>query len=243
MGPTSRTRRSSSTGSASSRGEPGAASTSSSRMPSCSWPSPSSRAEQSIPSDGSPRIFRRSSVIPPGRVTPIRAKGYFLPARTFGAPHTTLRRVSVPSFTRQRRRRSALGCGRTDSTRPMTTCVEPRMQRLDRVHRNAQHGQPAGEVGGVEPPPKECLEPTTGDVHRLTGGRADGRTATGRRADGPTDRSFPIDAVSEQRGHSTAASSFFGPSAVGPSDRRSAWAHFRTAPGTAYPPRTTAGCR
>ena len=39
-------------------------------MPSCSCPSASSRAEQSMPSEIAPRIFRFWSLRPPGSVTP-----------------------------------------------------------------------------------------------------------------------------------------------------------------------------
>ena len=80
---------------------PGVAAVVSSRIPSCSWPSPSSRAEQSIPRDVSPRIVRSSIVSPPGSVAPTRAKGYLRPAVTFGAPHTTLCRSAAPSLTVQ----------------------------------------------------------------------------------------------------------------------------------------------
>src|SRR5690242_2379770 len=107
-------------------GVPGAASTSSAMIPSPSWPSPSSLAEQSIPCESSPRIFRSSSVIPPGRVTPTRAKGYFFPAVTFGAPQTTCFLVPLPSSTVVIFRRSALGWGCTSSTRPITTASSSR---------------------------------------------------------------------------------------------------------------------
>ena len=75
FGVTSMSNRVSATGSTSRRGVPGAASVASSRIPSLSSPSPSSFAEQSIPSEYSPRILRRSSVTPLGSVTPTAAKG------------------------------------------------------------------------------------------------------------------------------------------------------------------------
>ncbi len=125
FGVTSTTSRSSSTGMTSRKRVPGAAVVSSSRMPSCSWPSPSSRAEQSIPSEGSPRIFRFSILRSPGSTAPTGAKGYFFPAATLGAPHTTWRSSPLPSLTRQRLRRSALGWGSACSTSPITTSPRP----------------------------------------------------------------------------------------------------------------------
>ena len=68
-----------------------------------------------MPADASPRSLARSIFIgapplPCGTVLPTRANGYFFPAVTLGAPQTTWSRSAVPSFTRQTRRRSALGC-------------------------------------------------------------------------------------------------------------------------------------
>ncbi len=99
FGVTSITIRVSPTGIALKNGVPGAASVSSSRMPTCSSESPSSRAEQSMPFEIAPRIFRFSSLSPPGSVLPAGANGYFLPAVTFGAPHTTSSSSPVPAST------------------------------------------------------------------------------------------------------------------------------------------------
>ena len=39
------------------------------------------------------------------------------------------------------------------------------VERFDGVHRRAQHGEPSGDVGGIELPAEEGLEPAQGDVH------------------------------------------------------------------------------
>ena len=91
-----------------------------SRIPEWSVPRPSSRGEQSIPSENSPRIFAFLSLKSPGSVAPTGAKGYHAPAFTFGAPHTTWT-TPAPASTVHRERRSALGCGPAVTTRPTTT--------------------------------------------------------------------------------------------------------------------------
>ena len=109
FGKTSRSRRVSASDNTSSNGVPGAASVSSVMMPSCSCPRPSSRGEQSIPLDVSPRIFRCSILRPPGMTVPVRANGYLCPATTFGAPHTTSSSVPLPSSTLVTHKRSEFG--------------------------------------------------------------------------------------------------------------------------------------
>ena len=88
---------------------PGAASVSSVMMPSCSWPSPNSRGEHSMPFEVSPRIFRFSIRRPSGISVPERANGYLCPATTFGAPHTTSSSVPLPSSTLVTHRWSEFG--------------------------------------------------------------------------------------------------------------------------------------
>jgi hypothetical protein len=43
--------------------------------------------------------------------------------------------------------------------------VQATVERLDRVHRRAQHGQAFGHVFHIERPPQEIFQPTQGDVH------------------------------------------------------------------------------
>ncbi len=74
-----------------------------------------------MPSDTSPRIFERLILTPPGSSAPIMASGYFAPARTFGAPHTTASGVPVPASTMHSESLSASGWRRTSVTRPTTT--------------------------------------------------------------------------------------------------------------------------
>ena len=98
-------------------GRPTGASGASSMIPVWSSPSISSRAEQSMPALSTPRILARFRTWPvPGMTTPGAANTPFMPRWTFGAPQTTSA-TSLPVSTRQRLRRSALGCGRTSVTR------------------------------------------------------------------------------------------------------------------------------
>ena len=89
-------------------------------MPSWSSESSSSRAEHSMPWLSSPRIFAFLIVTPPGSVAPTVASGTIMPARTFGAPHTT-RSSPAPPSTRHSDSLSAFGCFCTSSTRATTT--------------------------------------------------------------------------------------------------------------------------
>jgi hypothetical protein len=57
--------------------------------PAASSESPSSRAEQSMPKDSTPRSFALRISMPPGSLAPMVASGAFIPARAFGAPQTT----------------------------------------------------------------------------------------------------------------------------------------------------------
>ncbi len=79
-------------------------------MPAWSSPSPSSRAEQSIPCDSTPRMADFLISIPlVGMIVPTLASATLMPARAFGAPQTT---CSSPcaAFTLQTRSLSACGC-------------------------------------------------------------------------------------------------------------------------------------
>ena len=73
---------------------PSTVSSGSVRIPLWSSPRPSSRAEHSIPSDTSPRIFRRSIAKSPGSIAPTGANGTTMPGLMLGAPHTTRRSPS-----------------------------------------------------------------------------------------------------------------------------------------------------
>ena len=94
------------------RGEPGRT-----QIPSASSESPSSRSEQIMPSDPTPRILLFRSFVPSGRRAPICATATDCPPATFEAPHT-IDSFADPTSTEQRRRRSAFGWGDTSSTRP-----------------------------------------------------------------------------------------------------------------------------
>ena len=90
---------------------PMGASAASSMMPSCSSEIIISRSEQSMPFESWPRMlpaFSSSSI--PGTQAPTGAKTPFMPARAFGAPHTTCTGSPLPVLTMQTRSLSASGC-------------------------------------------------------------------------------------------------------------------------------------
>ncbi len=111
----------SSRASASRSGVPVTSSSGSSRIPSCSSDRPSSRAEQSMPFDSTPRSFARRITSPEASRAPSRASGVFMPARTLGAPQTTCSRAEPPPATWQTVSLSASGWRSTESTSPTTT--------------------------------------------------------------------------------------------------------------------------
>lgn len=80
---------------------PTGASSGRSQMPVWSSVMPSSRAEQSIPIETTPRSFDFLILKPPGSSAPTRAQGAFTPALTFGAPQTICRSSPVPASTSQ----------------------------------------------------------------------------------------------------------------------------------------------
>ena len=91
---------------------PTGASGESTSSPACSSESPSSRAEQSIPLDSTPRSFA-FLISRPGSLAPIIAHGTFWPSATLGAPQTICRSSPVPASTSVTRSLSAFGCGET----------------------------------------------------------------------------------------------------------------------------------
>ena len=74
-----------------------------------------------MPSEVSPRIFDFLILSPPGSSAPTSASGTFIPAFTFGAPHTTLSGAPSPASTTQSESLSASGWRWTSSTWPTTT--------------------------------------------------------------------------------------------------------------------------
>ncbi len=123
-----------------------------------------------MPSESSPRSFAFSMRIgappfPTGTVAPTGAKGYFRPAVTLGAPHTTCRRSVPPSFTVQTRRRSAFGMLAHLFHERHADVAQSRVERLDHVHRGALCGEARADVLRIERPTQEALEPAAGDVH------------------------------------------------------------------------------
>ncbi len=85
-------------------------------MPSCSSERPISRSLNNIPLEFTPRILDFFSVRSvPGIYMPLPANTPFIPARAFGAPHTTST-ISLPLLTWQTCNRSALGCFSAFST-------------------------------------------------------------------------------------------------------------------------------
>src|SRR5690606_16272219 len=82
---------------------------------------PSSRAEHSIPSLATPRIFTGLMEKSPGSLAPGSAQGTLRPVATFGAPHTIWRSLPSPASTWHTRSLSASGWGSTLRTSATTT--------------------------------------------------------------------------------------------------------------------------
>ncbi len=97
---------------------------SSTRIPSWSSDSPSSRPEHSMPLEVTPFIVRRPISKSPGSTAPTGARGTKSPTSKFHAPHTTST-GSPPALTTTRRIRSAPSMGAISSTRATTTSPSP----------------------------------------------------------------------------------------------------------------------
>ena len=94
-------------------------------MPLWSLPRPSSRAEQSMPSDGMPRMPRDPIVRPSGIVVPTVASGTTSPGAKFDAPHHTWCSTPSPLSTQTRITLAASGCRSMRTTRAVTTPGTP----------------------------------------------------------------------------------------------------------------------
>ena len=89
-------------------------------MPSWSSEICNSNSDTSIPRLSTPRILPMPSVMfLPGMKAPGGTKTPFMPARAFGAPHTTWTGSPAPVSTMHTRRRSAFGCCSAEITRAM----------------------------------------------------------------------------------------------------------------------------
>ena len=91
-----------------------------SSSPTASSDSASSRAEQSMPNDSTPRSLACLISMPPGSFAPTVASGAFMPARALGAPQTICT-VSDPVFTWHTLSVSALGCFTRSTISPTIT--------------------------------------------------------------------------------------------------------------------------
>ncbi len=109
-------------GSTSASGVPTASPASSTMIPSCSVPMPSSSSARIIPRDSCPRSLARLSFVPSGMTAPGAATATIWPAATFGAPQTICAGSPSPVSTMQTVRRSASGWRSADSTRPTRKC-------------------------------------------------------------------------------------------------------------------------
>ena len=105
---------------ASVRGWPGLNSGGRTMMPACSSDRPSSRSEQIMPRDSTPRSLARLISMPPGMVVPMSATGTFWPWATLGAPQTMGKSSGPPTSTAQTERWSDSGCWERSTTCPTT---------------------------------------------------------------------------------------------------------------------------
>ena len=110
-------------------GTPTGASSGSTMMPSWSPERPSSRAEQFMPHDSTPRSLLFLILTSPGRTAPTMATTTCSPAATLGAPHTICNGAGSPFPSTLRMPTSTMvtcmwsesGCGSQDRMRPVTT--------------------------------------------------------------------------------------------------------------------------
>ena len=94
--------------------------------------------------------LHRRAALPCGTLVPTRANGYFLPAVTLDAPQTTWRRSAVPSLTSADAEPVGVGMLAHLLHQADDEPVELAVQRLDAIHRRAQHGETLGDVLGIE---------------------------------------------------------------------------------------------
>ena len=92
--------------------------------PAWSSPRPSSRPEQSIPFEVTPRIFRFAISKPPGSTAPTGASGTRSPSSKLVAPQT-ISSGPPPASTTTRRTRSAPSIAVISSIRAITTSLNP----------------------------------------------------------------------------------------------------------------------
>ena len=129
-------------------------------------PSPSSRAEQSIPSDTSPRIFRFSSVRPPGQRRADRREGILLPGGDVGrAAHHVARRAAAVVHRRRGGAGRRWGAGAPRAPAPTTTCARPGWSGSIASTAAPSAARRRATSCGVERAAEERLEPAAGDVH------------------------------------------------------------------------------
>ncbi len=99
---------------------PGLKPGSSTMMPAWSSDRPSSRSEQIIPRDSTPRSLAFLMTRPPGMVVPMVATGTFCPLATLGAPQTIWASSGPPTSTLHTERWSLSGWGAQSTTWPTT---------------------------------------------------------------------------------------------------------------------------
>ena len=87
------------------------------------------------------------------------------PAVTLGAPQTTLCRSGDAVVHGAESEAVGVGMRAHLLHQRHDDVAQIGMQRLDRVHRRAQHRESLGDVGGIERTPEEVLEPPDRDVH------------------------------------------------------------------------------
>src|SRR5215216_1448789 len=116
-------------------GTPSGESGGSTRMPEWSSPRPSSRAEQSIPSESMPRIPRLEIVRPSGISVPSVASVTTSPGSKLNAPHQTWCSTPSPESTQTRWVLRASGCCSVRMMRAVTTPGTPPVRMVSSTGR------------------------------------------------------------------------------------------------------------
>ena len=150
-------------------------------MPAWSSPRASSAADISMPREATPRIVLSFSTAPVfGMRTPAGPNTPFMPARAFGAPHTTCTSPVPPASTTQTRSRSAFGCGSAETTRATTNPAERGGAVLDALDIVAEHDEPLGDLRRRRLGVEMRLEPGQRGFHAQRGPRTGDGMSSGR---------------------------------------------------------------
>ena len=137
-------------------------------MPSWSSEICSSTSDTSMPRLSTPRMVPTPSVMfLPGMKAPGGTNTPFMPARAFGAPHTTCTGSPSPVSTMQTRSRSAFGCCSAEITRAIMNGASALRLVLDALDLEPDHGELVDDLVERRVGVEMLLQPGEGEFHEL----------------------------------------------------------------------------